>query len=580
MNPPEKVDIRSTDGASVIYRDVISLNSPQEEIRVLHLESGSGSSLLKCTLHRVSLQSVQAPSYEALSYTWGNENDRRAVVVNGYLVDVTFNLYSALCRLRREDGTRVLWIDALCINQTDLDERAQQVRLMRNIYTMCDQTVIWIGEPLEDLLPTWEILNEDDSTSIDQIFHAFANLRLLSSGHLSEQPLFIDMTGEEFSYYIPWWTRVWTVQEIILPPKATFIYGPISVDMSCLLEAFANLSRHMFEPCCSEVFSRCNFRVRKCFRKLGSVLTNIKNMRTSHDNGTNVDLWEALTTFRARHATDHRDKVHGILGLVNSWLGQPIVPNYRTTTEAIYCQAAIFTATGSQSLLPLHFPLQKHACPNLPSWCVDWTAASGLADQLNVYQWSQQPFKAFSIQQADRCHIVPHADNRILEVRGRRCDRVASVGKICQGDEPNEKRKAYCDWFLLAELHRDPSRMYRSGCSYFEAFWKCLCWDMILHMSETAGWINGLTLNTTFFVTDSGYLGLGPPGTNVGDEVWCLFGGHMPFILRPVATTREAVLGPGQKRLHQVLGICYVHGIMNGEVTNDESIPEEVLYLA
>ncbi|UKZ75620.1 hypothetical protein TrVFT333_003308 [Trichoderma virens FT-333] len=492
---------------------------------------------------------------------------------------------------------------------------------------MCDQTVIWIGEPLEDLLPTWEMhwsgdehddesidwfwkefysdsdrssLNEDDSTSIDQIFHAFANLRLLSSGHLSEQPLFIDMTGEEFSYYMsysdycclitdalapfhesPWWTRVW-------------------------------------------------------------------NMRTSHDDGTNVDLWEALTTFRARHATDNRDKVHGILGLVNSWLGQPIVPNYRTTTEAIYCQAAIFTATGSQSLLPLHFPLQKHACPNLPSWCVDWTAASGLADQLNVYQWSQQPFKAFSIQQADRCHIVPHADNRILEVRGRRCDRVASVGKICQGDEPNEKRKAYCDWFLLAELHRDPSRMYRSGCSYFEAFWKCLCWDMILHMSETAGvaissrakgtesyeafvgychsspksifnpkglsqvdreavlwhdprfqttedakwgqysqsdflveqWINGLTLNTTFFVTDSGYLGLGPPGTNVGDEVWCLFGGHMPFILRPVATTREAVLGPGQKRLHQVLGICYVHGIMNGEVTNDESIPEEVLYLA
>jgi hypothetical protein len=255
MNPPEKVDIRSTDGASVIYRDVISLNSPQEEIRVLHLESGSGSSLLKCTLHRVSLQSVQAPSYEALSYTWGNENDKRAIVVNGYLVDVTFNLYSALCRLRREDGTRVLWIDALCINQTDLDERAQQVRLMRNIYTMCDQTVIWIGEPLEDLLPTWEMhwsgdehddesidwfwkefysdsdrssLNEDDSTSIDQIFHAFANLRLLSSGHLSEQPLFIDMTGEEFSYYMsysdycclitdalapfhesPWWTRVW-----------------------------------------------------------------------------------------------------------------------------------------------------------------------------------------------------------------------------------------------------------------------------------------------------------------------------------------------------------------------------------
>ncbi|KAJ4862640.1 hypothetical protein T069G_03594 [Trichoderma breve] len=449
----------------------------------------------------------------------------------------------------------------------------------------CDQTVIWIGEPPEDMLPTWEMhwtgderddesidwfwkefyadsdrskMDENNATSIDQIFHAFANLRLLSSGHLSDQPLFMDMTGEEFSYYMtysdycrlvtdalapfydsPWWTRIWTVQEVILPPKAKFVFGPISVDMSCLLEAFAALACHMFEPCCSELFSRCDFRVRKCFRQLGSVLTNIKNMRASHGDGTNVELWETLTTFRARHATDNRDKVHGVLGLVNTWSGQPIIPNYRTATETIYCQAAISTAIGTQSLFPLHFPLQKHACPTLPSW------------------------------------------------------------------------------------------MYRSGCSYFEAFWKCLCWDMILHMSETAGiaisarsksiesyeafanreavlqldkrfqttedtkwgqysqsdylveqWINGLTLNTTFFVTDSGYLGLGPPETKIGDEVWCLFGGQMPFILRPVATTQEVILGQGKKQLHQVFGTCYVHGIMDGEIANNESIPAEILYLS
>ncbi|KAL7945055.1 heterokaryon incompatibility domain-containing protein [Trichoderma barbatum] len=694
MNLQEKINIRSTTGASVIYKDVAQLSPLEEDIRMLHLDRGSGSSLLQCTLHRVSLQSVPPPKYEALSYTWGNENDRREIAVNGYIVDVTFNLYSALCRLRLEDDTRVLWIDALCINQTDLDERSQQVQLMRSIYTKCDQAVIWIGEPPEDMLPTWEMhwygdegdnesidwfwqefyadttrpnTSEGDTTSFDQIFHAFANLRLLSSGHLSEQPLFVDMSGEDFSYYMtysdycrlitdalapfydsPWWTRVWTVQEIVLPPKATFVYGPLSVNMSCLLEAFAALACHMFEPCCSELFSSCNFRVRKCFRKLGSVLTNIKNMRTSHEDGTNVDLWETLTTFRARHATDNRDKVHGILGLVNSWSGQPIVPNYRTTAEAIYCQAAISTVIGTQSLLPLHFPLQKNACPSLPSWCVDWTAASGLAEQLNVYQWSQQPFKVFPIQQADLFHLVPHADNRILEIRGRRCDRVVSVGKICQGDEPNEKRKAYCDWFLLAELHQDPSRLYHTGCTYFEAFWKCLCWDMILHLAEVAGvaissrskdtesydsfvgysqsspksifnpkglsqadreavlrldprfqttedtkwgqysqsnflteqWINGLTLNTTMFVTDSGYLGLGPPETKVGDEVWCLFGGQMPFVLRPTAKKQEMVSGQGNKVLHQVFGTCYVHGIMDGEISSNKSIPVETLYLS
>lgn len=255
MNPQDKVNIRSVVGASAIYKNVTPLSSSQEEIRVLHLECGSGPALLQCILHRVSLRSVPAPTYEALSYTWGDENDRREIAVNGYIVDVTFNLYSALCRLRHEKNTRVLWIDALCINQTDLDERSQQVQLMKNLYTMCDQTVIWIGEPPEDMLPTWEMhwsgdgrdnesidwfwkelyhdtsvpnANESDPSSFDQIFHAFANLRLLSSGHLSEQPLFIDMTGEEFSYYMPyrdycqliadtlapfydspWWTRVW-----------------------------------------------------------------------------------------------------------------------------------------------------------------------------------------------------------------------------------------------------------------------------------------------------------------------------------------------------------------------------------
>ncbi|OTA06113.1 ABC transporter [Trichoderma parareesei] len=690
MGHQERINIRSPAGAAAVYKDVAHLDSVQEEIRMLHLECGSGSSLPQCTLHRVSLRSDPPPKYEALSYTWGDENDRREIAVNGYIVDVTVNLYSALRRLRLENETRVLWIDALCINQTDLDERSQQVQLMRNIYTLCDRTVIWVGETPEDLSPTWGMhwygdekddkamdwfwddfypeadLSEADANDVDWIFHAFANIRLFSGGHLSDQPLFTDLTGDEFSYSMsypdyccqvadalapfyesPWWTRIWTVQEVILPAKAAFLYGPISIDMSFLLDAFSALTGHMFEPCCSEVFSSSNFSVRKCLRKLGSALTNIKNIRTSHGNGASVDLWETMTTFRARFATDNRDKVHGVLGLINSWPGQPIIPNYRTAAEAIYCQAAISTATGTKSLLPLHFPLQKHACPGLSSWCVDWTAASGLADQLNDFQWSQQQFRVFPTHGRDQFHMIPHADNRILEVKGRGGDRVASVGRICQGNNPTEKRKAHCDWFLLADLHRNPTKPNPAGCSNFEAFWKCLCWDMIMRTREgavvesarstgtqsyeafvgychsspksvfhpqglsqadreavlrldpnfettedtdwghysqpdflTEQFINGLTHNTTMFLTDSGYLGLGPPETQVGDEVWCLFGGQMPFVLRQLGAKQEFLPGQGERRLHQVFGICYVHGIMDGEIANDKNISVKTLYLA
>lgn len=96
----------------------------------------------------------------------------------------------------------------------------------------------------------------------------------------------------------------------------------------------------------------------------------------------------------------------------------------------------------------------------------------------------------------------------------------------------------------------------------------------------TEQFINGLTHNTTMFLTDSGYLGLGPPETQVGDEVWCLFGGQMPFVLRQLGAKQEFLPGQGERQLHQVFGICYVHGIMDGEIANDENISVKTLYLA
>ncbi|KAM5353407.1 hypothetical protein ACJ41O_000057 [Fusarium nematophilum] len=605
MSSPKKINIQSEAGAAIIYKDVASLDASTQEIRLLHLNGGSESSHLSCTLHRVALQSNPSPTFEALSYTWGDASDTREVIVNGYIVNVTFNLYSAFYRLRQEEGVRVLWIDALCINQTDLDERAQQVGLMGKIYSICDKTVIWVGEPPDEILPTWKthwygderddesiewlwgefyyystLQEQVDPGTIDGICHAFANLRLLSQGHLSSHPLFADMTDDSFAYPMsyheycelitkaltpffesPWWTRIWTVQECILPPRATFIYGTVEADLSFILGVFDGLCRHMLAECCSYHFSRSNWKLRRCLRRIGVTIRSIDNLRASHSNGGEVKLWDTLTEFRRRHATDDRDRVHGVLGLVNSWKAQQIVPNYRITTVDVYCQTAISTALGTNSLLPLHYPLQKHAHPDLPSWVVDWTAASNLGDQLNVYQWSQDHFYAFTEAGKEPCHIIPRADNRILEVKGRLCDRVAL-------------------------LHTNPQRPYKAGRTYFDAFWRCLCWDLVLvngdvgeaifrrsadtndsyeafvdfcrssywsifhpnalseeereavvrldprfDVPEDIQWgqhstttfmteqlIGGVTLNTTMFMTESGYLGLGPPETKVGDE--------------------------------------------------------------
>ena len=103
------------------------------EIRLLYLEPGSSKSRLSCSLSIVTLS--KTPVYKALSYTWGKPVFPASMKCSpSGQICITENLSVALCHLRLKDRVRVLWVDAICINQQDLVERSQQVSLMRDIY--------------------------------------------------------------------------------------------------------------------------------------------------------------------------------------------------------------------------------------------------------------------------------------------------------------------------------------------------------------------------------------------------------------------------------------------------------------
>lgn len=109
------------------------------------LDPGSGGDEVSCSLQHVSLD--RPPKFEALSYTWGDACQRRAIKCGeGILIRITSNLHGALRELRHGDTERVLWADAICINKDDLDDRAEQVKLMADIYSTGDRTLIWLGE--------------------------------------------------------------------------------------------------------------------------------------------------------------------------------------------------------------------------------------------------------------------------------------------------------------------------------------------------------------------------------------------------------------------------------------------------
>jgi hypothetical protein len=122
------------------------LNEEAGEIRLLTLHPGPLNSEIYVVLHNETLTKTNTPAFEALSYTWGsmeNLHDIRVGPSGNDVLSVTRNLAVALQYLRYAEKVRVLWIDAVCIDQKNTKERGQQVERMRDIYTLADRVVVW-----------------------------------------------------------------------------------------------------------------------------------------------------------------------------------------------------------------------------------------------------------------------------------------------------------------------------------------------------------------------------------------------------------------------------------------------------
>ena len=84
--------------------------------------------------------------YEALSCVWASPNDTVDVFVNDHALSVTTNLYASLLKLRHYSLERIVWADAICINQTDQNEKSHQIQSMAKIYGQVSRVIVWLGE--------------------------------------------------------------------------------------------------------------------------------------------------------------------------------------------------------------------------------------------------------------------------------------------------------------------------------------------------------------------------------------------------------------------------------------------------
>jgi Heterokaryon incompatibility protein (HET) len=149
----------STSDASYEYFPLRSSPSGHsgDEFRLLVLLPGLDDAEIQCEIQHASLDGP--PQYEALSYTWGDPKGEDSLVPcrgdpsasypikvdEGYL-RIGYNLECALKQLRHGTNPRTLWIDAICINQDDFEEKNQQVKAMARIYSNASRVLAWLGE--------------------------------------------------------------------------------------------------------------------------------------------------------------------------------------------------------------------------------------------------------------------------------------------------------------------------------------------------------------------------------------------------------------------------------------------------
>ena len=217
------------DAANKIYSTL-----KENEIRIvrLHHWRSSVDDPIACSLITTSIHSTH--SYETLSYTWGTTIQQKPITLDGIPFAVTENLYAALKSLRGRDTDRLIWVDALAINQVDIPERNSAIRRMREIYAYAQETMVWLGPDLQKQRNLFQVIEKfkDENrvlgceACLSKPFHHFDQLaKLWKSDRL-------DFREElrEFCY-VEYWRRVWVVQEMLYSQKATLYCGPDKLSM-------------------------------------------------------------------------------------------------------------------------------------------------------------------------------------------------------------------------------------------------------------------------------------------------------------------------------------------------------------
>ena len=332
---------------------------------------------IECTLDVVGFE--EKPQYEALSYKWGDPQGH-SVKCNDQTLPVNIGLFYALQRFRLSKQPRLLWVDEICINQDDEQDRIQELQKVHRIYAEAKCVLIWLGPDSED--------SDVAMSFFPRMMSHMANKR--SKQEITDPDLpsvnnaayrTPKMVALNNLFSRPWFMRVWTLQEATFATRAVVVCGSRELPFA-LFEDFNSKCEEdqtgIWADTLSSISSAKPVDPRKPPRFITAHIHGISKLKQVRSGrGPRETVPTLLYRLRSCEATDARDRIYSMWSfLPDNYLQILEKPRYGDYTPAdLFYQISKIELVHNLNLDYLgHAGLWQHG-PDivLPSWAADWS---------------------------------------------------------------------------------------------------------------------------------------------------------------------------------------------------------------
>lgn len=539
-------------------------------IRCLELQPGQGNEHLTAYLRLAHLGGRQNPArFETISYVWGDPELRDIILCDGQVRHITSNLGDALRSVRLQDRTRSLWVDQICIDQNNPQEKGRQVLLMGRIYEESTRTLVCLGNnDAQNAKLVRDVLDEADAY-IQQTFRdtnaSGTEFPLLESNH----PLYSDTRWNLLAilFQQSWFERGWVIQEAALGSDVTLLWAGIEIEWLKLLEVHEWICYKAPRLLLSSLELRLSHLYTDAFQYHRADLAAAlypHPVRPPNEQGSNIlTILHQATKLKL---ADPRDRIFAFLRLRTMPIARDFLatyqPNYEQPHLEVYRHFAMKYLQATSDLDILHFviPNDEALQDEHGSWFPRWdTCVTNTACYRGGWSRIRTDLKSLRVSVDSEDSVI--AVNGIMfgsvffcsDVFGNENTRIEDVATLWDkvsnfqhgGIYQPHEVQAFTQTLTMAINFGDEGKWGPRKAAYERLLQNCTSRTTSMdsqrdlpdvdleyfHKRMLANSANGCR----FVMLDRGHFGLAPRTTRKDDMCCILFGAKNPFIIRQTA---------------------------------------------